>query len=253
MKNRVSAFVNVRFRRRTPDVTRKVGGNAYRSDTPFKRGNVNVIPMPRLIAACGPRLRALVIALLETACRVGELLDLQWKQSRWDHNEIYLPGPDVKGQRDRFVPMSQRLRASLEMLRHDPAGREFGPNAFVFGTETGKKIRSVKTAWRLACRRAGIDGLSIHDLRREAASSLHESGMPLAYVSEFLGHAQLTTTSRYIQASRQGMQEWMKRVEQNRQATREPVAQTLHNGQTSQQPPRRKSLTHKARALSSAG
>lgn len=220
----------------------------YRSDTPFKRGNVNVIPMfrefprnrrltgdeeSRLIAACGPRLRALVIALLETACRVGEILNLQWKQIRWDHNEIYLPGPDVKGQRDRFVPISQGLRASLEMLRHDAAGREFGPNAFVFGTETGKKIKSMKTAWRLACRRAGIDGLSIHDLRREAASSLHESGMPLAYVSEFLGHAQLTTTSRYIQASRQGMQEWMKRVEQNRQATLERVAQPLHTALTS--------------------
>jgi hypothetical protein len=79
-------------------------------------------------------------------------------------------------------PISRRLRASLEMLRYDPAGREFGPSAFVFGTETGKKIKSVKTAWRLACRRAGIDGLSIHDLRREAASSLHESGMPPAYV-----------------------------------------------------------------------
>jgi hypothetical protein len=48
--------------------------------------------------------------------------------------------------------------------------------------------------------------------------------MPLAYVSEFLGHAQLTTTSRYIQASRLGMPEWMKRVDQNRKVTPETVA-----------------------------
>jgi integrase len=222
----------------------------YRSDTPFRRGTVNVIPLfkefprnrrltgdeePRLLGACGPRLHALVIALLETACRVGELLNLQWKQIRWLHNEIYLPGPAVKGQRDRFVPMSQRLRAALEMLRHRPDGREFGPEAFVFGTETGKQIKSIKTAWRLACRRAGIEGLSIHDLRREAASSLHESGMPLAYVSQFLGHAQLTTTSRYIQASRLGMQEWVKRVEQTRNAQRGAVAQPLHTGGKAQE------------------
>jgi integrase len=103
----------------------------------------------------------------------------------------------------REFPRNRRLTAEEE-ARHDPAGREFGPIAFVFGTETGQRVKSVKTAWRLACRRAGIDGLSIHDLRREALSSLQESGMPLAYVSEFLGHAQLTTTSRYIQASRQG-------------------------------------------------
>ena len=229
----------------------------YRSDTPFRRGNVNVIPLyrefprnrrltgdeePRLITACGPRLRALVIALLKTACRVGELLNLQWKQLRWAHNEIYLPGPDVKGQRDRFVPMSRRLRAAMEMLRHRPDGREFEPEAFVFGTETGQQIKSVKTAWRLTCRRAGIEGLSIHDLRREAASSLHESGMPLAYVSQFLGHAQLTTTSRYIQASRLGMQEWIKRVEQTRNTQRDAVAQPLHTDASVQGAPGRKSF-----------
>ena len=171
-------------------------------------------------------------------------MDLQWKQIRWTHNEIYLPGPDVKGQRDRFIPLSHRLRAALEMLRHDPAGREFGPEAFVFGTETGKQIRSVKTAWRLTCRRAGIEGLTIHDLRREAASSLHESGMPLAYVSQFLGHAQLTTTSRYIQASRSGMQEWIKRVEQNRATRGESVAHALHTAHNVEGARSRKSFQH---------
>jgi integrase len=187
-------------------------------------------------------LRALVIALLETACRVGELLSLQWRQIRWDHNEIYLPGPAVKAQRDRFVPMSHRLRAALEMLRHRPDGQEFGPEAFVFGSETGKRIESVKTAWRLTCGRAGIEGLSIHDLRREAASSLHESGTPLAYVSQFLGHAQIATTSRYIQASRLGMQEWIKRVEPTRNATREAVAHPLHTALSTKGASSRKSF-----------
>lgn len=176
------------------------------------------------------------------SCRIGELLDLQWNQIRWAHNEIYLAGPDVKGQRDRFIPISRRLRGALEMLRHDPDGQPFGQEAFVFGTETGEKIKCVKTAWRLACQRAGIQGLSIHDLRREAASSLHESGMPLAYVSQFLGHAQLTTTSRYIQASRLGMQEWIKRVEQTRNTTREALAQTLHTVPTAEGTQTRKSF-----------
>ncbi len=79
--------------------------------------------------------------------------------------------------------------------------------------------------------------------------------MPLAYVSQFLGllgHAQLTTTSRYIQASRLGMQEWMKRVEQNPKNAESP-AQTLHTGQPFPQPRPRKSLHQKVRALSSAG
>jgi integrase len=124
---------------------------------------------------------------------------------------------------------------------------------FVFGTETGRKIKCVKTAWRLACPRAGIEGVSIHDLRREAASSLLESGMPVAYVSQFPGHAQLTTTSRYIQASRMGMQEWIKRVEPSRNVKRESVAQPLHTAQTVEGASSRKSFQSKARALSSVG
>jgi integrase len=80
--------------------------------------------------------------------------------------------------------MSLWLREALEDAASRPDGEGFGPEAFVFGTETGRKIKYVKTAWRLACRRAGIEGLSIHDLRREAASSLHESGTPVAYVAQ---------------------------------------------------------------------
>jgi hypothetical protein len=60
----------------------------------------------------------------------------------------------AKGYRSETPFVSQRLRAAMEMLRHDPDGREFGPEAFVFGTETGKKIKCVKTlgGWPVAAR-----------------------------------------------------------------------------------------------------
>jgi hypothetical protein len=62
--------------------------------------------------------------------------------------------------------------------------------------------------------------------------------MPLAYVSQFRGHAQLRTTSGYIQASRLGMQEWIKRVEQTRTQSGKP----LHTDRNVQQAPSRKSF-----------
>jgi hypothetical protein len=43
--------------------------------------------------------------------------------------------------------MSQRLQALLDMRRYDPAGREFPPEAFVFGDDTGARVKCVKTAW----------------------------------------------------------------------------------------------------------
>jgi len=46
----------------------------------------------------------------------------------------------------------------------------------VFGNEVGERVGRVMTAWRAACRRAKITDLHFHDLRREFASRLLESG-----------------------------------------------------------------------------
>ena len=160
----------------------------------------------RLLDACSPHLHALVVAALETCCRVSELLSLQWSQVRFDLNELHLPARKTKALRDRLLPISQRFNAILEMRRLNPAGRELSPEAYVFGTSTGERIASIKTAWRLTCARAKIDGLHFHDLRREAGSRLLESGRFFLHdVSRFLDHADIATTSRYLQASRLGL------------------------------------------------
>ena len=95
--------------------------------------------------------------------------------------------------------MSQRLRAVLEMRRHASDGSLHGPERFVFGNEVGDSIKSVRTAWEGTCRRAGIENLHFHDLRREFGSRLRETpGMSDHEVRDWLGHANITTTSRYL-------------------------------------------------------
>jgi integrase len=159
----------------------------------------------RLIAAAAPHLRALIIAALSTGCRLGELLDLQWSDVHIDERECYrwfvLQGTKTKTRETRVVPIGQRLSAVLEMLRYDPAGQKLGAQTFVFGTEVGGRIGSVKTAWRSACERAAIVGLHFHDLRREFACRLLESRAELHDVRDFLGHANITTTSRYLRST----------------------------------------------------
>ena len=46
----------------------------------------------------------------------------------------------------------------------------------MFGNEVGERVGRVMTAWRAECRRAKITDLHFHDLRREFASRLLESG-----------------------------------------------------------------------------
>ena len=234
----------------------------YAETSPFKRGTTTVVRLfkesererrllpgeeERLLAAANAHLQALITAALETGCRVGEFLSLQWHQVRWDPNEIHLPAAKTKTRRQRDLPMSQWLRALLEMRRHGPDGREYPPNAYVFGDVTGRRVKSIKTAWentklkayecepkrekngRLTpdCRRKLAEiNLNFRDLRRESGSSKLEGGMPLNIIQAFLGHANISTTSRYLKVTRQGMHAALKQFEANRDARGNLVAKS---------------------------
>lgn len=114
-----------------------------------------------------------IAAALSTGCRVGELLTLEWGDVQVDERDefraLVLRASKTKTATTRIVPVRQRLRPVLEMLRTDPEGQQLPPDAFVFGDEIGGRISSVKTAWSTACREAGVFGLRFHDLGREFA------------------------------------------------------------------------------------
>jgi hypothetical protein len=65
---------------------------------------------------------------------------------RWDLNELHLSNRATKGLKTRYIPLSQELRAMLELRRYDPAGHEFGPNAYVFGNEVGERLKNYQSA-----------------------------------------------------------------------------------------------------------
>ena len=178
-----------------------------------------------LDAAAKPHLRAVIIALLDTACRVGEILSLQWRDVNLGRREVTVQAAKAKTRTGRIVPISSRLMAVLEMRRLDPAGNLFPPEAYVFENAVGERVRSVQGAWRRARARAELGDLQLRDLRHEAGSRFDEAGMPSNYVSKILGHTNLSTTSRYLNIQRRGLHRAMQQFE----ASRENLAQNLHN------------------------
>jgi integrase len=220
----------------------------YLERTPFKIGTEPAIQLDRetprnrrfesddteqkLLDAAGPRLRAVVIALLETACRPGEILSLQWKNVSLERNEIIIAAEKAKTRTARIIPISSRLRAVLELRQFDPLGEKFGPEAFVFGDEVGCRVKSIQTAWRSACEAIGLTGFQLRDLRHEAGSRFEEAGIPITYVSKILGHTNLTTTSRYLNIHRRELHRMMQRFEEARTAAKPAVAHALHTDET---------------------
>ncbi len=71
---------------------------------------------------------------------------------------IDLPADKTKTSEPRAVPVTARLRAILDFRRIGPDGGEQPQDAYVFGNEVGERVKNGRTAWRAACRRAGISG-----------------------------------------------------------------------------------------------
>ena len=219
----------------------------YVEQTPFKRHGEAVVKLSRelprsrrldadrdeearLLAACGPHLRACVEGALETGMRHGELMSLQWRQVEgmkidqttiaWaPRAEIFLPAGKTKTKRDRRIPISTRLKSILEMRALDPNGQPHPAEHYVFGNAIGQKVLSIKRAWMTAVLKANgvpatYDGsanlvpasraalaqinLHFHDLRREAGSRWMDGGLPLGTIQRWLGHKNISQTSTYL-------------------------------------------------------
>src|SRR5919108_5411963 len=102
------------------------------------------------------------------------------------------------------------------MRRLDPAGKPFPPDAHVFGDRLGRRIKSIRTAWKNAREAAGRKGLQLRDMRHEAASRFEEAGVLTTDVSKFLGHWNLSTTTRYLNTTSRRLRLALLRVEQAR-------------------------------------
>lgn len=210
---------------------------------------------PSLRRPASPHLQRLIIAALDTGCRRGELLALTWRDVTVDGNrrELTIRAETTKTDKTRHVPVSSRLAGVLEIARTtletmlssteaarltDEERAAIVARCHVFGDDTGAKVANFKRAWetcvlkahghvpewtakskglKLASRAllAAID-LHFHDLRHEAGSRLLEAGVPLHHVQAILGHENLSQTSTYLNATRIGLHESMRRFDDAR-------------------------------------
>jgi integrase len=185
----------------------------------------------RLLAHASPWLQRLIIAALESCCRRGELLSLLWSDVDWQRGKLRIRAENAKSGESRGIPISPTLRAVLDMIRHDPAGRLQPPGAHVFGDAIGRRVSSPKKAWETlvlkahgympewngstlsAASRAQYKAINLHfhDLRHEGASRLLEQGWPLHHVQGMLGHAEASTTSIYLNTTTHQLHDSMRR------------------------------------------
>lgn len=153
----------------------------------------------RLIAASGPHLKPLLIFLFYTGARAGEALWLDWRDV--DLARAHVTFTKTKNGDARGVPLHQRAIAALANLRHresevfrrpdgEPYERPTRPDDHSAGTR-------IKTAFRAACRRAGIDDFHPHDCRHTWATWHYRANRDLAALMRLGGWKSERMVLRY--------------------------------------------------------
>ncbi|WP_116027698.1 site-specific integrase [Alloalcanivorax xenomutans] len=131
----------------------------------------------------------LVVLLLDTGARYGEIANIQWDSIDMNSSQIRLWRPKVRNESVLF--MTDRVKAVLSR-RYDQRNSKY-----VFANRSGGPRGHQTAGIRNAFKRAGLAGFRVHDLRHTCASRLIQNGMSLYEVSKILGHTSVQTTQRY--------------------------------------------------------
>lgn len=145
-------------------------------------------------AAGSTRERAMVMLLLTTGLRRAELLDLRLANVAADLSHLTVFG---KGGKLRMVPIPDQTRQVLTAYLAERST----PSDLLFTNAAGQRVgnTSFYRLFRRLLRRSGVDpGVTPHSLRHQYATVLLHSGVDVKTCQELLGHADLSTTSRYL-------------------------------------------------------
>lgn len=133
--------------------------------------------------------------LLLTALRRDEWRLGRWEWLRWDEALYILPDNKTGG---RTVVLSE---LALQILRDMHAAQKRPKSGFIFPSVRSKK-KALSWTWRewdTMRRDLGLQGFTVHDMRRTAGSKAHgRGGLSQRQVADLLGHKRLETSSRYI-------------------------------------------------------
>lgn len=158
--------------------------------------------------------RDVVITAFYTGCRLGEIVNLTWRDVNLKDELLIIGSMDfeTKGRKQRIVPIHPKVkevllgRLSRRVLQSNNQPTPLIPlqggekRNYVFAKGNGFPFTRdyFSKKFKKACRKAGLgEELHFHCLRHGAATRMIMSGAPLPAVQKILGHANIQTTMIY--------------------------------------------------------
>lgn len=152
-----------------------------------------------------------------TGWRKGEIIalrdnpGLKWRQVDFESGTVHLDPGMTKNKEGRTFPFG-RL-PPLEELLHKQRERtdavERAQDRIVSNVfhRDGEPIRNMRKAWNKAAKKAGLEGVWFHDLRRTAVRNLERAGVARSVAMKLTGHKTESVYRRYAIADESALEE----------------------------------------------
>lgn len=135
-------------------------------------------------------IRDYILVSLFTGARKSNVLSMTWHEVDFGRQEWRIP--ETKNGESLVIPLVDEVTAILEERKQHRA------SIFVFpGTGQSGHLRDPKRGWQRLLKRAEIENLTIHDLRRTLGSWQTIAGATPFVVGRSLGHKSLKSTQIY--------------------------------------------------------
>jgi len=138
-----------------------------------------------------PLLPSIMTLAIETAMRLGELLNMRWGHIDFNSRTLFIPL--TKTDVPRVIPLSTKALATLRALpRNIKDERVFG---------CWKRADSFQKTFRRAVLKSAIKDFRFHDLRHTATSRLAQRLPNVIELAAITGHSSLSMLKRYYHVS----------------------------------------------------
>lgn len=142
----------------------------------------------------------LMVLMVDTGMRINEICSLELQDVDLLGRRIVLPASKNKNRKSRILPLSAQTVKLLKQLMKETA--DHFDTEYVFVTYYGSKLneKTVHKSMLKYAEKAKIEKrVSPHILRHNFAKMAALNGMDVFTLQRILGHADISTTRRYVQ------------------------------------------------------
>ena len=154
-------------------------------------------------------IRDFVMVSLFTGARKSNVLAMRWSDISLERGLWVIPAAQSKTSKALDVVLGSYVIELLQ-TRHG-----LSESDFVFPGRSGRSndhMVDPKFGWDRICKRAGLENLHLHDLRRSLASFQIDTGSPLEVIQKTLGHESKVTTEIYARLALEPVRESVERA-----------------------------------------